>query len=103
VSGYRFHHEALLDLDRIWLHIAKDSVSASEKVVDQILAALAGVARLPYLGYQRPDLTSRPLRFINVSSYLIAYAPELKPVFVLAVIHGRRSPLVIAAILRGRQ
>jgi antitoxin ParD1/3/4/toxin ParE1/3/4 len=78
VSGYRFHPEALLDLDSIWLHIAADSVDASEKVIDKMLTAVAKVAKLPSLGHRRPDLTSGPLRFVSVSSYLIAYAPELR-------------------------
>jgi len=37
-----------------------------------------------------------------VRDYLIAYAPDEDPVWVLAVIHGRRNPRVMAAILRGR-
>jgi hypothetical protein len=43
-----------------------------------------------------------PLRFILVREYMVVYAPEQKPVWVVAVMHGRRSPRVMAAILRGR-
>jgi hypothetical protein len=32
--------------------------------------------------------------------YLIAYAQDEKPLWVVAVMHGRRSPRVMAAILR---
>jgi hypothetical protein len=38
-----------------------------------------------------------------VRNYLIAYAPDQRPLLVIAVLHGRRSPLVMAAILRGRK
>ena len=38
-----------------------------------------------------------------VRDYLIAYAPEKKPLWVIAVFHGRRNPRVIAAILRSRK
>jgi len=38
-----------------------------------------------------------------VREYLIAYAPEEKPLWVIAIMHGRRSPRVMAAILRGRE
>ncbi|HXB73939.1 MAG TPA: hypothetical protein VNY05_37210 [Candidatus Acidoferrales bacterium] len=38
-----------------------------------------------------------------IRAYLIAYAPEEKPLWVVAVMHGRRSPRVMAAILRGRE
>jgi plasmid stabilization system protein ParE len=57
----------------------------------------------PGQGHKRPDLTSRPLRFILVREYLIAYAPEEKPLWVVAVMHGRRHPRVMASILRGRE
>jgi hypothetical protein len=38
-----------------------------------------------------------------VRNYLIAYAPDESPLLVLSVLHGRRSPRVIAAILRERK
>lgn len=57
----------------------------------------------PFRGHKRPDLTSRPLRFILIREYLIAYAPDETPLWIVAVMHGRRSPRVIAAILRGRE
>jgi hypothetical protein len=43
------------------------------------------------------------LRFIRVRDYLIAYAPDEKPLWVVAVIQGHRDPRAIAAILRGRE
>jgi len=42
---------------------------------------------LPHQGYRRPNLTSRPLRFALVYEYVIAYAPEKTPLYVLAVFH----------------
>jgi plasmid stabilization system protein ParE len=57
----------------------------------------------PHQGHKRTDLTSRALRFCRVRDYLIAYAPDEKPLWVIAVIHGSRNPRVLAAILRGRQ
>ena len=35
--------------------------------------------------------------------YDIAGAPDEKPLCVIAVMHGHRSPRVMAAILRGRE
>jgi hypothetical protein len=43
------------------------------------------------------------LRFQTIHDYLIAYAPGEKPLVVVAVLHGRRNPRVLAAILRGRK
>ena len=70
---------------------------------EEILSKIRAVISFPNQGHKRPDLTSRPLRFILVREYLIAYAPEEKPIWVVAVMHGRRSPRVMAAILRGRE
>ena len=57
----------------------------------------------PGRGHRRPDLTSRPLRFILLREYLIAYAPDEKPLCIIAVMHGRRNPRVMATIPRGRE
>ena len=62
-----------------------------------------GLVTFPGRGHRRPDLTSRRLRFILVREYLIAYAPDEKPLWVIAVMHGRRNPRVMAAILRARE
>ena len=42
------------------------------------------------------------MRFQSLDGYVIVYAPDEKPLAVIAVLHGRRSPRVIAAILRSR-
>jgi plasmid stabilization system protein ParE len=103
VTGYDFHPEALIDLDEIWEFIAADSIEAADRVVSEVLEAVARIVPFAHRGFERPDLTSRPLRFILVREYLIAYAPDQEPLWVVAVIHGRRSPRVMAAMLRGRE
>jgi plasmid stabilization system protein ParE len=102
MTGYDFHPEASVDLDEIWEFIAAENLDAADRVIDDILAAIDVLAPFPNQGYRRPELTSRPLRFTQARGYLIAYAPDEKPLWVVAVIHGRRSPRVMAAILRGR-
>ena len=101
--GYGFHPEASVDLEEIWEFIAADSLVAANRVMEDIWDAVDVLVAFPHQGYRRPNLTSRPLRFKLVGEYVIAYAPEKKPLWVVAVFHGRRSPRVIAAILRGRE
>jgi plasmid stabilization system protein ParE len=101
MTGYALHPEARFDLDEIWEYIASDNVTAADRVIADIHQALDGLAPFPHQGHRRPDITSRPLRFAIVRDYLIAYAPDEKPLWVIAVMHGRRSPRVMAAILRG--
>jgi toxin ParE1/3/4 len=101
--GFELHPAAAVDITDIWEFIAKDNLLAARRVREDILDAIRKLVRFPNQGHRRTDLTSRPLRFHTVRDYLIAYAPDEKPLVVLAVLHGRRSPRVMAAILRGRK
>jgi plasmid stabilization system protein ParE len=103
MTGYAFHPEASADLDEIWEFIAADNLDAADRVIEEILAAIDVLVPFPQQVHRRPDLTSGPLRFTNTREYLVAYAPDEEPLWVVAVIHGRRSPRVMAAILRGRE
>ena len=102
MSGYAFHPEAFTDLDQLWEYIAEHNLDAADRVVADVFDALHTLAASPHIGRHRPDLTSRPLRFKLVRDYLIAYAPDETPLWVVAVLHGRRNPRVMAAILRSR-
>ena len=69
---------------------------------EEIYDAIQSLVPFPHVGHRRPGMTSRPLRFQTVRDYVIAYAPDEKPLAVIAVLHGRRNPRVMAAILRSR-
>jgi toxin ParE1/3/4 len=101
-SGYALHPEAFADMDDIRGYIAQDNPDAADRVVAEIFDAIRGLVPFPHQGHRRPDLSFRPLRFTLVREYLIAYAPDDRPLWVVAVMHGRRSPRVMSAILRGR-
>jgi plasmid stabilization system protein ParE len=102
-SGYALHPAAFTDLDEILDYIAQKNPDAAERVIAEIFDTIRALVSLPNQGHRRPDLTSRPLRFTLLREYLIVYAPEEKPLWVVAAMHGRRSPRVMAAILRGRE
>ena len=103
MSDYILHPQAYVDLDEIWEFIAEDSLDAADRVREEIYQAIRALVPFPHQGHRRTDLTSRPLRFRLVRDYLIAYAPDEVPLLVVAVMHGSRSPRVMAAILRGRE
>ena|SRR2546427_8158785 len=103
MSGYAFHPEAFTDLDQIWENIAEDNIDAADRVIADIYATLHTLAASPHIGHRRPDLTARPLRFHVVREYLMASAPDERPLWIVAVVHGRRNPRVLAAILRDRE
>ena len=69
-------------------NIAADSLEAADGVREEIYDAIQSLVPFPYIGHSRPDLTSRPLRFQSVRDYVIAYAPDEKPLAVIAVLHG---------------
>lgn len=102
-QDFALHPLAAQDIIDIWEYIAADNPLAARKVREEIRSAIRVLVSLPHQGHKRPDLTSRPLRFALVRDYLIAYAPEEKPLWVVAVMHGQRSPRVMAAILRDRE
>jgi plasmid stabilization system protein ParE len=83
MTGYDFHPEARFDLDEIWEYIRADNIDAVDRVIAKILSAIRGLVPFPNQGHKRPDLTSQPLRFIPVREYLIAYAPEERPLWVV--------------------
>jgi len=102
-ATFVLHPEAARDIKQIWEYIAPENVAAAGRIREEISSAIRQLARFPLQGHLRPDLTSRPLRFKVVRDYLIAYAPEEKPLLVVGVLHGRRNPRVMATILRGRE
>lgn len=102
-QGFKLHPEAARDIADVWEYIAKENPFAAGLVREELLDAIRKLVPFPHQGHKRPDLTSRPLRFQTVRNYIIAYAPEEKPLLVIAVLHGSRNPRVIAAILSGRK
>jgi len=102
-QGFELHPGAAQDITEIWEFIAGDNPLAAVRVREDILAAIRNLQRFPHQGHTRADFTSRPLRFQPVRDYLIVYAPDESPLLVVAVLHGRRSPRVIAATLRIRE
>jgi len=103
MTDFSLHPGAYADLDSIWEHIASDNLDAADRVLAEILSTIGRLVRFPNMGHRRSDLTSRPLRFQLVREFLIAYAPREKPLLILAVLHGRRSPRLIASLLRERE
>jgi plasmid stabilization system protein ParE len=103
MSGFVLHPDALVDLSDIWEFIAIDSLDAADRVLEEMRETIRLLVSFPHLGHVRPDLTSKPLRFHPVGDYLISYVPDEKPLVVLAVLHTRRNPRILAALLRDRE
>jgi antitoxin ParD1/3/4/toxin ParE1/3/4 len=98
MSRHQLTPAARLDLLQIWNYVADNvSIGVADQVVADLRAAFRKLAKLPFLGHLRADLTDRPLLFYRVYSYLIIYDPKSQPLRVIRVLHGARD---IKSLLR---
>ena len=102
MSQFVLHPDAYADLNEIWEYIAADNPRAADRFLDEIREAILALVGFPEIGHTRPELTQRALRFYVVREYLIVYASSERPLTVIAVLHGRRNPRVLAGILNRR-
>jgi plasmid stabilization system protein ParE len=89
--------EARLDLLEIWEYIAQDSVDDADRVEREIQQIIARLAGNPEMGHLRRDLTSKPVRFWPLYSYLIIYDPAARPLEIVRILSGYRD---VAALLK---
>lgn len=98
MTRFRLSPEARQDIRDIWSYIARDSLEMAYRVRRTLQESCGMLARNPYIGHQRDDLTSRQdILFWPVYSYLIIYRPATKPVDILRILHGARN---VRALLR---
>ena len=97
MAEHFYSPEARLDLLEIWEHVAADDVDAADRVEREIQDAVSMLSKTPGLGHLRRDLTSKPVRFWAVYSYLVIYDPETRPLEVVRILSGYRD---IAALLK---
>lgn len=62
--AYDFHPEARLDLDEIWEFIRGDDLDAADRLIAEIVDTIDALVPFPARGHRRPEITSRPLRFV---------------------------------------
>lgn len=91
--------EANSDVFEIWRWIAKDSVELADRVAAELDEMFETPGRMPGQGHRREDLTSRPVLFFPLYSYLIVYQPDVDPIRIMAVLRGTRN---VKGILKER-
>jgi plasmid stabilization system protein ParE len=80
--------EARKDLTEILEYIGADSIDAALQVHDRFIQIFELLAENPEAGHFRDDLTSRPVRFFPVYSYLVVYAAGSSPIEIVRVLGG---------------
>jgi toxin ParE1/3/4 len=90
--NFVFTPEAEVDALAIWEHVADDD---SEKAADRIIARIYDecqkLGEMPGKGHHREDLLDSRHKFWSVWSYLIVYRWQMKPIQVIAIVHGARD------------
>ena len=91
MKTFRLSAQAGREVEDIWEYIARDDVAAAGRVRIEFHEAFHELAQLPGMGHTRDDLTSQPVRFWPVRSYLVVYKPDTHPLEIVRVVHGARD------------
>jgi plasmid stabilization system protein ParE len=88
---YRISRLADRDIECIWRYIARDSVTAADRVEEEIHQDIKKLAEFPGMGHARADISDPRYRFWSIYSYIIAYRMEREELLVVRIIHGARE------------
>ena len=91
MSRYLLGRAAEADLNSIWEYIAQDSVDAADRWIEKLFACFESLAANPGMGHKREDLTSLPVLFWPVGSYLVLYRNQPDFIEIVAVTQGARD------------
>jgi plasmid stabilization system protein ParE len=91
MSGYVLGPDASADLDEIWEYIAIDSLDAADRWIGKLFDVFEALGRTPRMGHTREDLTSHPVLFWPIGSYVIIYRADRIPIEIVAVTQGSRD------------
>ncbi|MBU2501651.1 type II toxin-antitoxin system RelE/ParE family toxin [bacterium] len=97
MPGYYLVPQARTDLREILNYIAEDSIDAADRVLDRFLEVFELLAENPAMGHFREDLTTHPVRFFPVYSYLVIYMSNTSPVEIVRLLGGAQD---VASILK---
>lgn len=77
------------DLIAIWLFIAKDNLTAADKLLAKFENVFEILIEQPEFGAARPDIAPE-LRYFPVGKYLIFYRIIADGIEIVRVVHGSR-------------
>ena len=91
MSSYVVSPRADEDNYELWRYLNKRAgVEIANQVEAELYAAFDALAQNPRIGHKRSDLTSYPVLFFTVYSYMIVYRPHI-PLEIDRVLHGKRD------------
>jgi plasmid stabilization system protein ParE len=72
-------------------YIGRENPPAAVRVREALLDAMRQLAERPGIGHTRADLADEIVRFWPVFSYLVIYRPDVNPIQIVRVLHGKRD------------
>ena len=78
------------DVVGIWTYIARDSVTAADRLVDRLTQAYEILSANPELGEAVPQYRQN-LRRLSVGSYILYYEQQTDVITIVRVLHGARD------------
>lgn len=91
MSGYIVSPKADEDIFEVWRYLYEQAgVEVANRVEAELYGTFEMLARNPGIGHKRSDLTSHPVLFVAVYSYMIVYRPHT-PLEIARVLHGKRD------------
>ena len=93
-APFQLTPQATEDLDGIWWFIEEDSREAANQVESEIIATCRRLAKYPFIGHKRRDITPLPVLFWTIPkypNYTIVYRPLSQPLQVIAILHGNQD------------
>jgi plasmid stabilization system protein ParE len=92
VNTYIVLERAQNHLFDIWEYTTKTwGLDAADKMRGRLEAAFAKLGASPGIGHWREDLLDQRYRFWLAHPFLIAYRSDVKPIQIIAIVHGARK------------
>lgn len=88
--GFRFHAEAVKDLNAIYDTIVEHGLHAAARMIETLYRACRFLGENPEGGRRRPDLHP-DLQSFSVGEYMLLYRVDGNDVEVVFVAYGRRD------------
>lgn len=83
--------QAQLHLRNIYRHIARDSISTAQQIVNDLTERTRPLAEFPFTGKVVSEVNDDNLREVHAHAWRILYQVRQRNVYVIAVLHKRQQ------------
>ena len=89
--SYIVSPQAEEDIFGVWRYLyERAGIEVANRVESELYAAFDALAQNPRIGHKRSDLTSYPVLFFTVYSYMVVFRSHT-PLEIARVLHGKRN------------